>query len=70
VGTARILLCVRLDFIEDMSASDVERACVDLSRELRAEFADLDEVFIEPVPRGEPEVRQRVVDRYGTNLAE
>ena len=32
---------------------------------LREEFTDVDEVFLEPVPRGDPELRERVRARYG-----
>jgi len=32
---------------------------------LRAEFSDLDEIFLEPVPRNDPDLRARVRARYG-----
>ncbi|MEU6270531.1 hypothetical protein [Saccharopolyspora shandongensis] len=35
---------------------------------LRAEFAELDEVFLEPVSREDPELRARVLARYGHPL--
>ncbi|GAA2812590.1 cation diffusion facilitator family transporter [Crossiella cryophila] len=64
-GTDRVLLCARLDFDDNLGAADLERACVRISAELRAEFAELDEVFLEPVPRADPELRARVLARYG-----
>ena len=64
-GTDKVLLCARVDFIDPLSADDVERACVRIDDELRREFTDLDEIFIEPVPRADPALRERVVNRYG-----
>lgn len=69
-GTDRVLLCARVDFIGPLSADEVERACVRIDVELRREFADLDEIFIEPVPRADPALRARVVNRYGSALSE
>jgi cation diffusion facilitator family transporter len=64
-GTDKVLLCARVDFIEPLSADEVERACVRIDDELRREFTDLDEIFIEPVPRADPALRARVANRYG-----
>jgi len=68
LGTDKVLLCVRVDFIDRLSADEVERACVRIDDELRQEFSDLDEIFIEPVPRTDPRLRARVVNRYGSVL--
>lgn len=68
VGTDRVLLCARLDFHDTLTAAEVERLCVRLENELRAAFTDLDEIFLEPVPRQDPQVRTRVLQRYGQNL--
>ncbi|MBW8482771.1 cation diffusion facilitator family transporter [Actinomadura parmotrematis] len=65
VGADRVLVCARLDFRDALTAGDVERACVRLAHELRAAHEEIDEVFIEPVPRDDPELRQRVIARYG-----
>ncbi|MEU5690737.1 cation diffusion facilitator family transporter [Actinosynnema sp. NPDC020468] len=65
VGTDRVLLCARLDFDDSLGAADLERACVRIDGELRERFPDLDEVFLEPVPRTDPELRSRVLARYG-----
>ncbi len=32
------------------------------------EFNDIDQVFIEPVPRNDPDVRAAVLKRYGESL--
>lgn len=69
-GTDRVLLCARVDFIGPLSADEVERACVRIDVELRREFTDLDEIFIEPVPRADPALRARVVNWYGSALSE
>ncbi|MEJ2885404.1 cation diffusion facilitator family transporter [Actinomycetospora aeridis] len=68
-GTDSVLLCARVDFVDTLSAADLERACVRLDDELHARFPDLDQVFIEPVPRTDPDMRAAVLERYGTLLA-
>ncbi|MFD0690006.1 cation diffusion facilitator family transporter [Actinomadura fibrosa] len=67
-GADRILVCARLDFRDTLTAGDVERACVRMSRELREAHEEIDEVFLEPVPRDDPELRERVIARYGRTL--
>ena len=69
-GVNRILLCARVDFEEDFSASDLERACMRIDGDLRAEFPSLDEIFIQPVPRSDAAAAQRVLERYGRVLAD
>jgi cation diffusion facilitator family transporter len=64
-GADLVLVCARLDFRDDLRAADVERACVRMADELRAAHPEIDEVFIEPVPRDDPGLRKRVIDRYG-----
>jgi cation diffusion facilitator family transporter len=70
LGTDRVLFCARVDFIDTYTAGDLELACVRIVTDLTAEFPILAEVFIEPVPRTDPELRQRVRGRYGRDLAE
>lgn len=65
IGTDRVLLCARLDFDDALTAFELDNACVRISAELRSAFPDLDEVFLEPVPRTDPDLRRRVLDRYG-----
>jgi hypothetical protein len=36
-----------------------------LAHSLREEYDEIDEVFIEPVPRNDPGLRERVIARYG-----
>jgi len=64
-GTDQVLLCARLDFAENLTSTDLELTCVRLAGELRDRFSDLDEIFLEPVPRSDPELRARVMARYG-----
>ncbi len=64
-GTDRILLCARLDFADGLTSSDLEHACVRVAGELTERFPDLDEIFLEPVPRSDPNLRARVLARYG-----
>jgi cation diffusion facilitator family transporter len=64
-GADLVLVCARLDFRDELTAGDVERACVRMAQELREAHPEIDEVFIEPVPRDDPALRKRVIDRYG-----
>jgi cation diffusion facilitator family transporter len=64
-GTDKVLLCARVDVVNTYSAGDLERACVRIDADLREEFTDLDEIFVQPVPRSDPELRERVLARYG-----
>ncbi|WP_019634605.1 cation diffusion facilitator family transporter [Actinomadura atramentaria] len=68
VGADRVLVCARLDFRDALRASDVEHACVRMARELREAHPEIDEVFLEPVPRDDPDLRARVIARYGRPL--
>lgn len=70
VGTGRILVCARVDFVDTLSAGDLELACVRIDAELRDEFEELDEIFIQPASRADATVRERVRERYGRVLAE
>lgn len=69
-GADSILLCVRVDFVDGLGAAELEQTCVDLDSGLRLAFGDLDEVFIEPVPRTNAAMRQRVLSRYGRAMAD
>jgi cation diffusion facilitator family transporter len=70
IGVGQVLLCVRLDFIDTFSAADLEQACVRIEAMLGAEFRELGEVFLEPVPRLDPATRARVLRRYGRLLTD
>jgi cation diffusion facilitator family transporter len=67
-GTDSVLLCARLDFDDELGAADLERACVRIDNELRAEFHELNEIFLEPVPRNDPDLRAKVLSRYGEGI--
>jgi cation diffusion facilitator family transporter len=68
VGTGQILLCARLDFDDNLTSAQLENVCVRIDNELRERFEALDEVFLEPVPRTDPQLRARVLARYGDIL--
>jgi cation diffusion facilitator family transporter len=68
VGTGQVLVCARLDFDDALGAADVERACVRLDEELHHAHPEVYEVFLEPVPRDAPWLRERVSERYGDTL--
>jgi cation diffusion facilitator family transporter len=65
MGTDQVLVCTRVDFDDSLGAADLERACVRLAGELAETFHDVTEVFIEPVPRSDPDLRATVLARYG-----
>lgn len=65
MGADQVLVCARVDFDDALGAADVERACVRLATELTTDFHDVTEVFIEPVPRTDPDLRATVLARYG-----
>ena len=69
-GTDKVLVCARLDFAQSATSDDIEQACVRIDNMLREEFNDVDEVFLEPVPRGDEQLRARVRARYGADLRE
>lgn len=64
-GTDRLLLCARLDFAETLTSTDVEQVVMRIEAGLHLAFPELHEVFLVPVPRNDPVLRQRVMDRYG-----
>ena len=68
-GADRVLVCTRVDFADGFTTSEVEQACVRIDRTLRERFSDLDEIFIQPAPKWDPQVRARVRARYGHELA-
>jgi divalent metal cation (Fe/Co/Zn/Cd) transporter len=70
VGTDRVLLCVRADFVDTYTAGELEAACARVDRELRSRFEELDEIFVQPVSRSDTEIRDRVQRRYGRVLAD
>ncbi len=65
MGTDRVLVCARIDLTDGLDADAVETACLRLDGELQARFFEVDEVFLEPVPRNDPELRAKVLARYG-----
>ena len=70
VGIGRTLLCARLDFDDALDAAALERACAQIDADLREQFPDLQEIFVEPVPRSDRAIRRRVLERYGKAGAE
>lgn len=70
IGTDRLLVCARVDFDDALDAAGVEHAALAMDRDMRERFKDVVEVFIEPVPRSDPELRQTVRDRYGDRVAQ
>jgi len=65
IGTDQILLCARLDFDDALDAASLERACAAIDADVRDRFPDIAEIFVEPVPRTDKAIRERVLDRYG-----
>jgi len=65
LGTDRVLVCARLDFDDRLGAADLERGCVEIDAQLREQFPDIEEIFLEPVPHTDPGMRARALERYG-----
>jgi cation diffusion facilitator family transporter len=70
VGVNSVLLCARVDFVDQLTAQQLEHACRRIDHDLREEFPILGEIFIEPVSRSDPEMRARVENRYGMVIAD
>ncbi|MCW2540528.1 MAG: cation diffusion facilitator family transporter [Frankiales bacterium] len=70
VGTDQVLLCARVDFVDSYTAAELEKACARMDIELSEQFPLLSEIFIQPVPRSDPAMRDRVLRRYGRVLAD
>jgi cation diffusion facilitator family transporter len=70
IGTDRVLVCARIDIVDGPSSAEVEQQTVRMDRELREAFPDVVEVFLEVVPRCDPQLRQRVRDRYGESVSQ
>ena len=51
MGTGKVLVCARVDFIESLSATDSEHASVRLHDVLNQRFVDIEDIYIELVPR-------------------
>jgi cation diffusion facilitator family transporter len=70
IGTDQVLVCARLDFDDRLDAASLERACAAIDADLREKFSDVYEIFVEPVPRTDRAIRERVLQRYGKAGAE
>ncbi|MGN6612297.1 MAG: cation diffusion facilitator family transporter [Angustibacter sp.] len=68
IGTDQVLVCARLDYADALDARQVEASTVEMNRGLRREFGDVVEVFLEPVPRHDERLRERVRQRYGDDV--
>jgi cation diffusion facilitator family transporter len=68
-GTEQVLVGARVDFVDSISSGELEAACARIDEELRAQFDELDEIFIQPVSRADERIRERVQARYGRALA-
>ncbi|WP_233158173.1 cation diffusion facilitator family transporter [Actinokineospora bangkokensis] len=65
IGTDRVLVCARVDFVDTLTAGELERVCVRLAGDLQERHSDVAEVFLEPVPRSNEDLRAAVLARYG-----
>ncbi len=60
IGTGKLLVCARVDFVDSLSATEAERSCVRFHDVLAERFPDVETVFIEPVPRGDHELQRQI----------
>ncbi len=70
LGTDQVLVCARLDIADPLGSTQVEQAMVRIAADLERVFPEVVEVFLEPVPREDAEVRERVRSRYGDRVAQ
>ncbi|MHA3702819.1 cation diffusion facilitator family transporter [Jatrophihabitans sp. YIM 134969] len=70
IGAARVLVCARVDVVDTLGAGELERAMLRVADRIMADVPDVADVFLEPVPREDAELRERVLARYGRTLAE
>ena len=71
IGAAKVLVCARIDVVDSLTAAQIERAMLRIAddRSWRV-VPDVADVFLEPVPREDAALRERVLARYGRVLAE
>lgn len=70
VGSGRVLVCVRADFVDAVSSADIEQACMRIDGDMRARFPEVGEIFVQPVSRGDRRIEDRVQARYGEALSD
>ncbi len=63
VGTGKVLVCARVDYTDELSATQAEQACVRIHEVLTTAFPDIDNVFIEPVPGSDRGLRDEARSR-------
>jgi cation diffusion facilitator family transporter len=69
-GAGRVLVCLRVDFVDGLDAAEVERACARIDKHLLDRFDVLDEIFIQPVSRDDERIKERVRARYGRVMSD
>jgi cation diffusion facilitator family transporter len=69
-GAGRVLVCLRVDFVDDLNSDDVEHACARIDEHLLERFDVLDEIFIQPVSRDDERIKERVRARYGRVMSD
>jgi cation diffusion facilitator family transporter len=60
IGTGRLLVCARVDFEDSLGSTETERACVRFHGLLADNFAEVETVFIEPVPGGDRSLLEQI----------
>jgi cation diffusion facilitator family transporter len=63
IGTDQVLVCARIDYVETLSATQAEHAAIRLHDVLKERFADIEDVFLEAVPRGDAGLREAATAR-------
>jgi cation diffusion facilitator family transporter len=63
IGTGKLLVCARVDFVDELSATEAEGASVRFHGLLADRFPDVETVFIEPVPRSDRELQRQIAAR-------
>ncbi len=63
MGPGNVLVCARLDYVDELDSSDVERVSLELHEVLARRFADIDNVFLEPAPRWNRDLQRQAAQR-------
>jgi cation diffusion facilitator family transporter len=59
MGTGRMLVCARVDFVDEISATEAEHACIRFHGLLHERIAGIQDVFIEPIPQDNRRIQDR-----------
>jgi divalent metal cation (Fe/Co/Zn/Cd) transporter len=63
IGTGKVLVCARIDYVDEITASEAEQASLRIHEVLGERFPDVEDVFVEPVPRDDRPLQRAAQSR-------